>query len=299
MRKRTLTSELMNILRYIIALLLLFGCIISLSAAAVPNVRSVVRQDGTVVESTDYYPYGTPFTTANSVQPYKYGAKELDRMHGLDLYDSQARWYDSLTGHTSTIDPKAEKYYSLSPYLWCAGNPVIFIDPSGYIVENCKDINFNIKLKDVREYIGDMFNQLYQTIKNDEKHTFVIENYNGEGTVHGRDIVKYDNGKYYICLDLDNAIELENGEVMSVAMKVLHELGHASSISQDEDAYIQRVGINDNQYHNMEDRRNIQEIENKVANELQEPIRKDHKFKNYFPTNNVTYHKTNQPKRKQ
>ena len=270
-----------------------------MSAAAVPNVRSVVRQDGTVVESTDYYPYGTPFTTANSVQPYKYGAKELDRMHGLDLYDSQARWYDSLTGHTSTIDPKAEKYYSLSPYLWCAGNPVIFIDPSGYIVENCKDINFNIKLKDVREYIGDMFNQLYQTIKNDEKHTFVIENYNGEGTVHGRDIVKYDNGKYYICLDLDNAIELENGEVMSVAMKVLHELGHASSISQDEDAYIQRVGINDNQYHNMEDRRNIQEIENKVANELQEPIRKDHKFKNYFPNNNVTYHKTNQPKRKQ
>ena len=51
----------MNIRHYIIALLLLFGCIISMSAAAVPDVRSVVRQDGTVVESTDYYPYGTPF----------------------------------------------------------------------------------------------------------------------------------------------------------------------------------------------------------------------------------------------
>ena len=48
----------MNILSYIIALLLLFGCIISLSAAAVPNVRSVVRQDGAVVESNEYYPYG-------------------------------------------------------------------------------------------------------------------------------------------------------------------------------------------------------------------------------------------------
>ena len=59
--KRTLTSERMNIRHYIIALLLLFGCIISMSAAAVPDVRSVVRQDGTVVESTDYYPYGTPF----------------------------------------------------------------------------------------------------------------------------------------------------------------------------------------------------------------------------------------------
>ena len=51
----------MNIRRYISTLLLLFGCIISLSVATVPDVRSVVHQDGTVVESTDYYPYGTPF----------------------------------------------------------------------------------------------------------------------------------------------------------------------------------------------------------------------------------------------
>ena len=104
------------------------------------NVRSVVRQDGAVVESNDYYPYGTPFTTANSVQPYKYGAKELDRMHGLDLYDSQARWYDALTGRTSTLDPKAEKYYNLSPYTWCAGNPVRFIDSKGEAIETLWDL---------------------------------------------------------------------------------------------------------------------------------------------------------------
>ena len=61
MLKLTLTSELMNIRRYISTLLLLFGCIISMSAAAVPDVRSVVRQDGAVEESTDYYPYGIPF----------------------------------------------------------------------------------------------------------------------------------------------------------------------------------------------------------------------------------------------
>ena len=33
------------------------------------NVRSIVRQDGLVVESTDYYPYGTPFTTAEADSP--------------------------------------------------------------------------------------------------------------------------------------------------------------------------------------------------------------------------------------
>ena len=51
------------------------------------NVRIVVRQDDAVVESTDYYPYGGLFSATASVQPYKYGAKELDRTHGLDLYD--------------------------------------------------------------------------------------------------------------------------------------------------------------------------------------------------------------------
>ena len=121
----------MNIRRYILSLLLLCSC---LAAVAAPDVCSVVRQDGTVVESTDYYPYSTPVTTANSVQPYKYGTKELDRMHALDLYDSEARWYDSLLGHTSTMDPLAEKYYSLSPYTWCAGNPVKYVDPDGLFV---------------------------------------------------------------------------------------------------------------------------------------------------------------------
>ena len=115
------------------------------------NVRSVVRQDGAVVESTDYYPYGTPFTTANSVQPYKYGSKELDRMHGLDLYDSQARWYDSPLGRTTTMDPKSEKYYSISPYLWCAGNPVRFVDQYGMSVDEAfeffsRSINYSVSI---------------------------------------------------------------------------------------------------------------------------------------------------------
>ena len=87
----------------------------------------------TIVESNEYYPYGGLFATKSSVQPYKYGTKELERTHGLDLYDSEARWYDSLTGRTSTLDPKAEKYYSFSPYTWCAGNPLKFVDPSGEV----------------------------------------------------------------------------------------------------------------------------------------------------------------------
>ena len=34
-------------------------------------------------------------------------------------------------GRFTTNDPLAEKYYSMSPYTYCADNPVKFIDPNG------------------------------------------------------------------------------------------------------------------------------------------------------------------------
>ena len=71
------------------------------------NVRSVVRHDGAVVESNEYYPYGGLLSATASTQPYKYGTKELDRTNGLDLFDSEARWYDPLLGRTSTMDGSA------------------------------------------------------------------------------------------------------------------------------------------------------------------------------------------------
>ncbi len=63
------------------------------------------------------------------IQPYKYNGKELDRHHGLDWYDYGARWYNDISWMTP--DPLAEKYYEVSPYMYCLGNPVKYIDPDG------------------------------------------------------------------------------------------------------------------------------------------------------------------------
>ena len=71
----------------------------------------------------------------------KHGGKELDRENGLDWYDSQARHYDPTAGRTPTMDSKAESFYSMSPYLWCAGNPVRNIDPDGSFVR--KNTHYN------------------------------------------------------------------------------------------------------------------------------------------------------------
>lgn len=101
------------------------------------NVRVVLDQRNHPVELNAYYPYGMLMaaTPSDSKQPHKYGAKELDRENALDLYDSQARWYAPQTGRTPTMDPLAEKYPHLSPYLWCAANPNRYRDPDGRKVE--------------------------------------------------------------------------------------------------------------------------------------------------------------------
>ena len=85
------------------------------------------------VQRMQYYPSGLPWaeTTNSSEQPYKYNSKEFVEMHGLDEYDSKARWYYPAICRTTTMDPLAEKYYSTSPYAWCGNNPIKNVDLDG------------------------------------------------------------------------------------------------------------------------------------------------------------------------
>ena len=105
------------------------------------NIRVVLNQSNQPIELNSYYPYGALMaaTATEGTQPYKYSAKELDRQNGLDLYDSQARHYDPIIPRTTTMDPKSETYYPISPYTWCAANPLRYTDPTGsFIRKNMK-----------------------------------------------------------------------------------------------------------------------------------------------------------------
>ena len=61
-------------------------------------------------------------------------------MHGLNTYDYGARQYNSLLGRWDRMDPLCEKYYSVSPYAYCANNPIMLVDEGGQKIElasNC------------------------------------------------------------------------------------------------------------------------------------------------------------------
>ena len=62
-------------------------------------------------------------------QPFRFGGKEWDADQGT--YDFGARMYSPSDARWSTMDPLCEKYYHISPYAYCAGNPVNLVDPDG------------------------------------------------------------------------------------------------------------------------------------------------------------------------
>ena len=100
------------------------------------STRAVTDPDGNVLEQFDYLPYGqkcnnSSLAVANQYKTdYLYTGKELPQFFGLDWYDSIARW-QTTSGVFTSPDPLAELFYSISPYAYCAGNPLRFIDRFG------------------------------------------------------------------------------------------------------------------------------------------------------------------------
>ena len=100
------------------------------------STRAVVNQGGTVKQEYQYYPFGKRWDDMYEYfkQPYQYNGKEMDEMHGLRWLDYGARMYEPALGRFMTMDPLAEKYYSISPYAYCANNPVNAIDIDGNLI---------------------------------------------------------------------------------------------------------------------------------------------------------------------
>ena len=99
------------------------------------NVRAVIDGGNHNIQFNHYYPYGLPMAETTdgkqNEQPYKYNGKEFERKNGLNWMDYGARMYDAALGRFTTMDPLAEKYYGVSPYVYCGNNPINKIDPDG------------------------------------------------------------------------------------------------------------------------------------------------------------------------
>ena len=98
----------------------------------------LANASGNLTQTLSYLPYGEDWadvqnfaeTRYPALGAYAFSGKEKDYESAL-LYFG-ARHYDSelLTAWLS-VDPMADKYPSISPYAYCAWNPVKLVDPEG------------------------------------------------------------------------------------------------------------------------------------------------------------------------
>ena len=96
------------------------------------NNRLVLSASGGVEEVNSYYPYGGLMSMSTaSTQRFKYNGKELNQHSYMMWYDYGARQSAPLLGRFTSMDQLCENYYPFSPYAYCVGNPVRFVDPDG------------------------------------------------------------------------------------------------------------------------------------------------------------------------
>ncbi|MEG2489477.1 RHS repeat-associated core domain-containing protein, partial [Anaerorhabdus sp.] len=97
----------------------------------------------TITSRMDYHPFGTPHAssplpTADQKHRYTFCGKEEQRIvttipaqYKLAVMDQGARYYIPSTMQFTSQDPLAIKYPHISPYTYCAANPILYIDPTG------------------------------------------------------------------------------------------------------------------------------------------------------------------------
>ena len=88
---------------------------------------------GNPVQHLHYLPWGEDYVNQrlndfDGVR-YTFSAKEKDSETGLSYFGS--RYYSSDLSIWLSVDPMSDKYPSLSPYVYCADNPVKLVDPNG------------------------------------------------------------------------------------------------------------------------------------------------------------------------
>jgi len=100
-----------------------------------------------VTQTLNYLPYGEDWVDiqnfAETQYPrlgiYSFNGKEKDYESGYHYYGARYYWSELLTGWLS-VDPMMDKYPDISPYNYCAWNPVNVVDPNGM---DTIDIKYN------------------------------------------------------------------------------------------------------------------------------------------------------------
>ena len=127
---------------------------------------------------------------------YTFSAKERDPETGLSYFG--ARYYTSDLSIWLSVDPMAAKYPSLSPYVYCANNPVKLVDPNGEeygippfilggfpaLIYQIKAKNSTLTISNTHQAIKHYYYGNGNTVNLDSKFTMALMNTNPFKEMH-------------------------------------------------------------------------------------------------------------------
>ena len=231
--------------------------------------------------------------------PRTFTGKERDSETGFSYFG--ARYYDSdlMTGWLS-VDPLADKYPGLSPYAYCAWNPIRLVDPDGeeiWIVNSNGDrLKYTVVMssKGFDNYTMETINALN---KLSQTKTFSLEiqkmtcNSAISINITESTVTEYNFKEYK---GITNEIPLEQKvsfnpyyalesiktkKVLSPALALGHELGHVyQSFYETSNFLSRRERIRNDVWNDEEEIHNILTYEYGIANEWNELMRMGHKL---------------------
>ena len=294
------------------------------------NVRSVVdiSQSLTapvVLEQNDYLPFGTRVSNSQHAQMgtnrWRYAGKEA--FPELNQLDFGARMYDPFTARWTAVDPMAGKYAGMSPFGYCAGNPVNFLDPEGktiYIwygesnkeyfrytgMEDDSSIPDNAYVKAVIEaYRYNKHNWETAGLKGESPSTQLVERKDIIVSVFA-DTAMEDNsyrgngGFQNIIWNPTEGMQTDQGIILSPATLFAHEADHSLDDAKDARAHSDRVRVmrtdgytNDEEYRVINGSEQLSALANGEIKEGQR-TRRNHSGKTVFtkgPTSTVIDHR--------
>ena len=230
------------------------------------NNRAVVNEYGGIEQVTHYYPFGAVYADAgygDAIQRFKYNGKELDRMHGLNQYDYGARNYDPLLCRFTQIDPLAEKYYWISPYAYCANNPVNAVDPDGkkIVMGRNNSLEYNKQYNSAIDYLKDHgCSSVINFLESCETIITINEIESKEQNYTEREI-----GTNEIGWKAKEGLLTDNGYRLSPAIRLFHELTHQEHKLKNPQKFLKDTEPNNSLYQNADEENIIKNEETFAA----------------------------------
>ena len=173
-----------------------------------------------MTSSTPYY----SATSTLSEPPFSGGkihssftGKELDAETGYSYFGARFYAPASLTAWLC-VDPMADKYPSMSPYAYCAWNPMRLVDPEGMIIDST---SLTDKIKSTIQLNPD-FAKACDALAKDPENTYLFNVWDNSKIENGRQIngeISFDGERIYI-----NYIETSDN------FALFEEVGHAQQV---------------------------------------------------------------------